>query len=188
MAKVVGFMVVEDSPMHHSPYRGIAQSPVWPLDSFGDPVSILLSNAILDVFCANPVLNIICSSNHDLISQYLQHCQNLGISTKLFWIEAYDKCCAKNTRLFPSADNGKWLGIDYISSADASYLFDDGEFVFQRFSDELSKVKANMTPYGLFNSFSDAISYAEYRATLDTETEGIEHSSHEVFAAIYQII
>ncbi len=188
MSMAKGFIVVEDSPVLQVPYRGIAQFPVWPLDGYSDSVSVLLSDAILDNFCSTPTLNIICTSDYDLVSQYLRHCQDLGISTKLFWIEAYDKNCDKSTVLSPSTEHRIWLGIDYIYSADASYLLDDGNFVFCRFPKALSEAKANMTPYGLFNSFSDAICYAECRSTIDTEMEGLEHLSYEVFAAIYQMI
>ena len=188
MDRVAGYIVVEDSPMHSTPYWGIARFPSWPLDSYDDAISILLSDAILDNFCSNPSLNIICIPDYDLVTRYLQHCQHLGIPTKLFWVEAYDKEYAKSLVLPQNTQHSIWLGIDFVYSADASYLFDDGDFVFDQFPLVLSKAKADMTTYGLFNSFSDAICYAEYRATLDTEREGLEHLTHEVFAAIYQII
>ena len=187
MSKTQGFIVVSDASVEKDVYGGIAQYLVWPLDGYTDPTSILLSDKILYEFCSDPKLNIICTMNHDLIAQYLQHCQDLKIPTKLFWIEAYDKYCTNGAVLAPSTEHCVCLGVDYIYSADASYLFDDGNFLFRRFPKELSEAKSNMTPYGLFHSFSDAICYAEYRATLDTEREGLEDLSYEVFAAIYQI-
>lgn len=187
MSKVNGYVVVEDSPMYQTSYQGIARYPVWPLDSYSDPISILLSDTILHNFCSNPILNIICTPDYNLVSQYLLHCQNLGIRTKLFWIEAFSMSCAKNTVLSPKIEHGIWLGIDYVCSADASYLLDDGDFVFRRFSTELYEAKTKMTLYGLFNSFSDAIRYARCRTTLDTEREGIEHLSNEALAVTYQI-
>lgn len=173
-----GFVIVHDVKCSGSGYFGIARYSAWPLDLFADEKAQLLSREVFLRSINAPIPLALPATQTDLLHFYLAHCKELDLSVKLFYLSA-------QAGVLPL--NANYLGCDYISSLDLSYIYDDGNFLFSMFPEKLSRIQCRMTPSGLFESRDDAAQYAAIRRQLDCEKLGLEYNGEELFVETFLV-
>lgn len=173
-----GFAVVQDVTYIGGDYFGIARYTTWPLNLFADKKTQTLSREVFQQSINAPIPLTLPTAQSDLLTSYLVRCSELGLSVKLFYLSA-------QAELLP--DRASYLGCDYISSLDLSYIYDDGQFLFSMFPEKLSGIQRRMTSSGLFQSYEDANQYAEIRRQLDCQKLGLEYNSEEFFVETFLV-
>jgi hypothetical protein len=171
-----GYVIVLDTICSDIDYFGIARYNAWPLDSFTDDNSKILSYKVFQIGINSQIPLTLPTTQICLLNSYLEHCIELGLSVKLFYLST-------QTGLFPA--DMHYLGCDYISSIDASYIYDDGQVLFAMFPQKLGEIRQHMTASGLFQSYKDANQYAAIRRQLDCEKLGLEYNCEEIFVETF---
>lgn len=165
-----GFIIVQDDSCTGGGYDGIARYTAWPLDSFADGKAQSLSREVFRRSINAPISLTLPAEQAELLRSYLAYCKELGLSVKLFYL---------STQAGIVPPNVSYLGWDYISSTDLSYIYDDGDYIFSMFPTELGSIQLRMTSSGLFQSYEDASQYAAIRRQLDCEKLGLEYNDEE---------
>lgn len=175
-----GFVIAQDNVQTCGNYLGIARFTTWPLAQSNNELTQSLSRNVFLQSINAPLPLTLPVTSADLLVAYLERCHDLGLKTKLFYLDTFE-------RSLPPNIYGNSLGWDYIASLDLSYINDDGSLLFSMFPQKLSDIKARMTPFGLFGSRKDAEQYAAIRKSLDCENFGIEYNGEEFYAETFQI-
>ena len=165
-----GFVIVQDDCCTGGDYFGIARYAAWPLDSFADEKAQSLSREVFQRSINAPIALTLPAEQAELLRSYLAYCKELGLSVKLFYL-------SEREGLPP--DNANYLGYDYISSIDLSYIHDDVDYILSIFPIDLGSIQLRMTSSGLFQSYEDASQYAAIRRQLDCEKLGLEYNDEE---------
>lgn len=155
-------------------YRGFSTPFSWPLDREADSLSKELSQKLFQEWMEQPIGALQASADLGFIQSYAEHCRRLGISCKVFWFA---------TAAFSKAPEGFVpLGWDFIASADLSYLWADGDYLFQHCN--LSDIHLNAN--GLFSCKEDAERYASVRRQALSDGVELEHTDCERFIRVYE--
>ncbi len=173
-----GFVVVRDSTYIGGDYFGVARYAAWPLNLFSDKKAQTLSDEVFQRSINAPIPLTLPTAQADLLASYLVHCSELSVSVKLFYL-------SEREGLPP--DNANYLGYDYISSIDLSYIYEDGDSIFSMFPIKLSSIHLRMTSSGLFQSYEDASQYAAIRRQLDCEKLGLEYNGEELLVETFLV-
>lgn len=168
-----GYIVAAVGKDPSSCYAGFATPLSWPLDREADSLSRELSQKLFQEWMKRPIGSLQASADLGFIQSYAEHCRRLGISCKVFWFAA---------AAFSKAPEGFVpLGWDDIASADLSYLWADGDYLFLHYN--LSDMRLNA--HGLFSCKEDAERYASVRRQALSDGAELEHTDHERFFRVY---
>ena len=169
-----GYIVAATNGERLTVYKGFATPSSWPLDREADSEARKLSQKLFREWMAKPIGALQASADFGFVQSYARHCRRLGISCEVFWFAAGDT--------FPTAPEGFVpLGWDYIASADLSYLWADGAYLFQKY--HLYDICLNA--YGLFSCKEDAERYASVRHQALSDGMDLEHTDCEKFIRVY---
>ena len=164
-------------------YQGFAKYDPWPLDYCEDGVSAALSEEYFTKWLQCPIdsfdrHSLMLSDDYNYIAQYCEHCRRLSIEVQVYFVE--DATEQKISFLYENSFF-EFLGWDYIASVDASYLFDDGNYVMDKYAPYADLLNEN----GLFTTLENAKQYAMIRKQALLNGEDIELLGDEFFVRVF---
>lgn len=178
-----GYLIAEVTDQTWGNYQGFGGMLPWPLDCRKDQLSVSLAEEGFMRWMEQPIGSLALSGDVQYVTRYCRRCISLSIAIRVFWIE----CGNEPHRGAPQdrcSDSFEFLGWDYLASADASYLFDDGDALLG----ELYKAGGRLNEHDLFPTLKDAKQYASLRKRALERGMRIEQTGDEYFVRVFRVI
>lgn len=187
MKNIYGYLITGCSLLEPSDYHGIANLNSWPLFDCESKNAQLLSDELMELLFAHTYGDLILAADWEYIQRYIELCKEENIPVRVFVLSVNN--AQKPLHLHSPNNNcvSHFLGVDYLASVDASYLFDDGNTLFDMYPDELGPVKQRITENGLLASIEDAQIYAGLRRYLPQDGK-LEYIGKEYIISVYELM
>lgn len=138
-------------------YKGISRYECWPLWNLQDKTSAKLGKQLYKRIDGNIDGNRFFTVIRDekFISKYIDHCKQMKIKTKIFFVEMWQS--DNKINVISSVKGMKLLGYDCVGMIDDSIIFMDKGYI--TFKKEIRHNNISFNKYGLLKSLSDAQKY-----------------------------
>lgn len=165
-------------------YQGFAKYDLWPLACCKDSISVALSKEFYARWFSHPMdsfgrYSLMLLDDLNYIVRYCAHCRSLSIEYQVFFVEDSE---AQSVIALQESSLFEFIGWDYIASVDASYLFDDGNYVMEKYAPYADLLNEN----GLFTTLENAKQYAMIRKQALLNGEDIELLGDEFFVRVFK--
>ena len=182
-----GYLVCEmdiNADVQKAEYQGFAKYYPWPLGGCADSISVALSKELYTQWLKYPVdsfgrYSLMLLDDYDYIVRYCEHCRLLSIGVQVYYVEG---SAAQEFSFSHENSFFEFLGWDYIASVDASYLFDDGDYLMKKYVSHADLLNEN----GLFATLQNAQQYAMVRKLALMNGDNIELLGDEFFVRVFR--